>query len=49
METELLAEVSHVTVNHSFLGFSVKAENPVGAGCDCGACPSGGGTSPAAG
>ena len=35
METELLAEVSHVTVNYSFLGFSVIAEAPAGAGRCC--------------
>lgn len=44
MDTELLAKVSHVTVNFSFMGFSVDSEIPVNTGGGgCGGCGSGGG------
>jgi hypothetical protein len=44
MDNELLAQVSHVTVNFSYMGFSVDPDTPLGGGGGgCGGCSAGGG------
>lgn len=42
MDKQLLAQVSHVTVNFSFMGFSVDSDVPVSGGGGCASCSSGG-------
>ena len=49
MDRELLVMVAHVTINFSYMGFSIDPEIPLpGAGTGCGGCPSAaaGGCSP---
>ena len=46
MNNELLAQVSHVTVNFSHRGFSVEPDTPLSVGGgSCGGCSPGGGCS----
>ena len=47
MDKQLLAQVSHVTIDYSYMGFSVDPKTPLpGAGSKCGSCAS---ASPACG
>lgn len=47
MDKHLLAQVSHVTINYSYMGFSVDPEVPLpGGGGKCGGCESAGNCSP---
>lgn len=44
MDNELLEKVAHVTINYTYMGFSVDSKNPVNAGGSaCGGCASSGG------
>jgi len=38
MDNELLAQVSHVTVNFSYMGFSVDPDTQLSGGGACGSC-----------
>lgn len=43
MDNSLLAQVSHVTLNFSYMGFSIDAENPINTGGGgCTSCSAGG-------
>jgi len=46
MDNELLAQVSHVTVNFSYMGFSVEPATPLSGGGACGSCAVDGGCGP---
>jgi hypothetical protein len=47
MDKQLLAQVSHVTVDYSYMGFSVESETPLSdTGSKCGSCASAGGCGP---
>jgi Fe-S cluster assembly iron-binding protein IscA len=48
MDKQLLEQVSHVTIDFSYAGFSVEPKLPLpDMGSKCGACASAGGCSPA--
>jgi hypothetical protein len=48
MDNQLLAQVSHVTIDYSYMGFSVEPQTPLAeAGSKCGGCASAGGCGPA--
>lgn len=41
MDKQLLAQVSHVTIDYSYMGFSVDPKTPLpGGGSKCGGCAS---------